>query len=57
MVTPDNPSSHANGAPAPEGKRVWVPPMLRVFGSFASLTRKVDNAGKSDGGSWPKRRT
>lgn len=35
----------------------WLPPELLRLGSVTSLTSKVDNRGRNDGGRFPRRRT
>jgi hypothetical protein len=48
----------ADGAlPTPKTRELWSAPRLLRMGSVAALTSKVDNRGKNDGGTYPKRRT
>lgn len=44
--------SDSDSTPAP-----WTKPELRELGDAKSLTQRVDNLGRNDGGRWPTRRT
>jgi hypothetical protein len=57
MDRPVQAASGGAGIPSTGGRRPWTAPRLLRMGSVAALTSKVDNSGKNDGGSWPKRRT
>ncbi len=39
------------------GEAPWVTPYLSQLGTVAQVTAKVDNVGRTDGGTWPTRRT
>lgn len=44
-------------AAAREGRAAWSAPVLRTLGDLSALTQKVDNVGKSDGGTGSMKRT
>lgn len=57
MDRPVQAPSSGVATPSTGGRAPWSAPRLLRMGSVAALTSKVDNAGKNDGGAFPKRRT